>query len=119
MMDRRDILKRFGIGAIIVPVIGGAAVTSSAVELIEVPKVRPVELFKEIPKPIALSEVDKATINLKFKDGTARSIMVADWFSGTGRLLLSHRLEVFIQFSSGDSSPAATVGEIYGRANLL
>ncbi len=40
-LNRRDLLKFFGIGATIVPVIGGAVKTELPARLIEVPKVEP------------------------------------------------------------------------------
>jgi hypothetical protein len=40
-LNRRDLLRFFGIGATIVPVIGGAAKLDSPARLIEVPKVEP------------------------------------------------------------------------------
>ncbi len=118
MMDRREILKRFGIGAVIVPVIGGAAVTNSAVELIEVPKVRPVELFRELPKPLDLSKITKVTVTCQFADGKTRT-MEADNLFCNGHIEPSDRLDLFIQFSDRIASPARTIGEIYGNANLL
>jgi hypothetical protein len=76
MMDRRDLLKRFGIGAIIVPVVGGAAITSHAATLIEVPKVKPVELFASIPKELNLEDVARVTITFTMKDATERIITI-------------------------------------------
>ncbi len=42
-LNRRDLLRFFGIGATIVPVIGGAAKTESLARLIEIPKIEPVK----------------------------------------------------------------------------
>lgn len=118
MMDRRDILKRFGIGAIIVPVIGGAAATTSAVELIEVPKVRPVELFTKIPEPLALSKIKKVTLTLEYQDGKTRSIATSRNPFSSGLIKPTDTVDLFIQFSSANASPAKTVGEIYGQVEL-
>ena len=75
-MDRRDLLKRFGIGAIIAPVIGGVAVREATATLIEVPKIKPVELFTTIPNAIRLSQVKRASIHLEMFDGSIRVVTV-------------------------------------------
>ncbi len=53
-LNRRDLLKFFGIGATIVPVIGGAVKTELPARLIEVPKVEPAEQLSVEMDPEAL-----------------------------------------------------------------
>lgn len=49
-MNRRDLLKWFSAGATIAPVVSGMPKLEAAASLIEVPKVKPVTLEKEMPK---------------------------------------------------------------------
>jgi hypothetical protein len=49
-MNRRDLLKWFGAGATIAPIVSGMPKLEAAASLIEVPKVKPVTLEKEMPK---------------------------------------------------------------------
>lgn len=72
--NRRGLLKAFGIGALIAPIIGGKAETSATAQLIEVPKVKPVELFQELPKSLDARQVEKVTLLLELRDGTTRRI---------------------------------------------
>lgn len=41
MMDRRDILKLFGIGAAVVPLVGGVPDFDASASLIEIPRIEP------------------------------------------------------------------------------
>ncbi len=47
-MDRRSLLKMFGAGAAVVPLIGGVPEVSAAATLIEVPKLQPLVAPSEI-----------------------------------------------------------------------
>ncbi len=49
MFSRRELLKYFGAGATIVPVLGGVPETQAPAKLIEEPRIQPVELATEIP----------------------------------------------------------------------
>jgi hypothetical protein len=44
LTNRRDLLKYFGIGTVIVPMMGTQPVVEAASELIEIPKIQPVSL---------------------------------------------------------------------------
>lgn len=46
IFNRRDLLKAFGVGATVVPVIGGVPEIATPAKLIEVPKLEPVTLEK-------------------------------------------------------------------------
>ena len=72
MDTRRELLKRFGIGALIAPIVGGVVVPSATAELIEIPKIKPVELHTEVPKDLQIGRVVGASIVLKLSDGTTR-----------------------------------------------
>ncbi len=121
-MDRRDLLKRFGIGAIIAPIIGGVVERSASAELIEVPKVRPVELFSSVPAPVELRDVKMARIVLEINDGQTRTITLNRWPWGEGKIGISDTLGVRINFVRiENSSPRAEqeIGMISGDGVLL
>jgi len=48
-MDRRELLRYFGIGATITPMLNGAAVVEAAATLLRIPEVRPVALASTFP----------------------------------------------------------------------
>ncbi len=48
MMDRRSLLKMFGAGAAVVPLIGGVPEVGAAAKLIEVPKIEPIVSPSEV-----------------------------------------------------------------------
>lgn len=79
MTSRRSLLQYFGIGTIIVPIIGGEANKSKAAELITVPEVKRVELFRSIPKSFCMSQVESVSIQMKLKDGSFRTISIKRW----------------------------------------
>ena len=69
MKSRRDLLKFFGAGALIAPIIGAKADETSIAQLIEPPKVRPVELFREIPKKLDVRKVTRIALIFETTDG--------------------------------------------------
>lgn len=129
-MDRRDLLKRFGVGAIIAPIIGGVVERSASAELIEVPKVKPVELFSKIPGPVDLSDVVSAQIVLEMGDGQTRTLTLSKWPSfepnvrgaNTGKIGVMDSLAVGIDFFrvSNNSSPQCEypIGRLSADAKL-
>lgn len=126
MMDRRDILKRFGIGTIIAPLIGGAVDQSSAATLIEIPKVRPVELFKKIPEPLDLGKVKAAQLVFTMEDGTVRTVGINSVYASEQFEIFTpdvlNNLSVEVQFlEKRKSSPSFwnSQGRIFGDAELL
>jgi hypothetical protein len=71
-MNRRDLLKYFTAGASIIPVVGGMPKMEAAANLIEVPKISPVEIVKDIPllnsfRAIALDDIE-ISVTLKQRD---------------------------------------------------
>ena len=48
-MNRRDLLKYFGIGASVIPIVGGMPVPGAEAKLIAVPRVEPVALAENHP----------------------------------------------------------------------
>ena len=69
MKSRRDLLRVFGAGALIAPIIGAKADETSIAQLIEPPKVRPVELFREIPKKLDVRKVTRIVLIFETTDG--------------------------------------------------
>ncbi len=115
MNSRRDWLKCFRAGALIVPIIGGKAAEQHVAELIQRPSIRPVELFASIPKPIDLRNVASATVLLGMKDGATHRLEVESP-QGWGRIVVaSSRMQ--IDFNEG-SSPATDFGSIIGGFTL-
>ena len=114
-MDRRDLLRKFGIGALIVPIIGGQPEKSAAAQLIEIPKIRPVELVKELPEKIQLADVQTAELVLTMQDGTRHSIEFNTW-EAKGFLHPGHvTLEAEVCTVSQHTSPASfpKTGSLY------
>lgn len=120
-MDRRDLLKRFGIGAIIAPIVGGVVERSASAELIEIPKVKPVELFSSVPKPVDLRKVKSAQIVLEMNDGQTRTISLNRWPWGEGKIEVTDRLAARIEFLRVEnSSPRSEhrIGRVFGDGML-
>ncbi len=67
--SRRDLLKWFGAGTLIAPIVGAAPVA----RLIEVPKVELIEPKALIVKPIRLEDVESFTVTLQMKDGSSET----------------------------------------------
>lgn len=108
--SRRDLLKYFGIGAVIAPVVGGPLAT-----LIEVPKV-------EIVKPEAVSvpfnaaDVKAVAVTLHLYDGTTRTVRTYD-IRGRGQFVSGQKIE----FSIGDlvnMSPVAFFATLSGEGRI-
>lgn len=120
-MDRRDLLKRFGIGAIIAPIVGGVVERSASAELIEVPKVRPVELFSKIPAALRLRDVKTAQLVLEMKDGQTRCIAMRGWPYGEGEIKVTDFLAARVEFLRMDgASPRSEhhIGSLFCEATL-
>lgn len=69
MLDRRNLLKFFGSGALVAPIIGQAADESNAARLIEPARVEGVELFSNIPATIEVQEIKTMTLVFNMRDG--------------------------------------------------
>ena len=116
MNSRRDWLKFFGVGAVIVPIIGAKADESMAARLIEPPKIKQVELFAAVPKPINLQyNVAGVTVLLALKDGTKRRLEIK-YPQGWGTIEVdASRIE--LGFNTNDS-PVSSFGSITGGFTL-
>lgn len=121
MIDRRDLLKKFGIGALIAPIVGGAVEQSAVAELVEVPKIRPVELFSKIPETLDLSKVRSAKLVMQMADGSIRSIS-ADVVVGRGAVGPADQIRLSAELLRCERgvSPAVEfpLGRLWGSASL-
>ena len=72
MNTRRELLKYFGIGTVIVPLVGGAPDVTTPAKLIATPELKPVILTEG--KPLDLRTVKSVTVTVECHDGTRRSI---------------------------------------------
>jgi hypothetical protein len=68
-MNRRDLLKYFGAGAVVAPAVGAGPLA----RLIEAPKIE-LALPHVVVTPINLKEVNGATVILEMADGSRREI---------------------------------------------
>ncbi len=119
-MNRRELLKFFGAGTVIAPVVGGSLITSATAQLVRVPDVKPVELFSKIPEGLDLYKVRKATLSMEMDDGTVRTVGVNNLFPH-GCIGPTDKFSVGIKFIRyDDASPSAIykLGEIQGSGTL-
>lgn len=72
-MDRRDLLKMFGIGTVIVPLTAKGD-EPVPVRLIEVPKFELIDPAAAIIQPFRASDVAGALVVLKMRDGSTRQM---------------------------------------------
>jgi hypothetical protein len=107
---RRDLLKYFGIGTVIVPMVSGAPDVTTPAKLIEVPEIKPVILTEG--KTPDLKTVKSVTITLECVDGTRRSIQ-SEYIHGHGQLRPTDSLGLEI-LVIGQSSPSVRLGGLYG-----
>jgi hypothetical protein len=78
--NRRDLLKLFGIGATVVPLIGGTPEMDAPAKLIEVPKLEPVSIAATDPREI-LESLGKHEMIVSFKSQDGRTtVFRADTF---------------------------------------
>lgn len=92
-MDRRELLKLFGVGAAVVPILGGVPVAAAESKLIEIPKIEPVEELTIPQGPVDFSQFTKQLgygvapqlLKVKFTDSmTGREVLlVANTFVTT------------------------------------
>lgn len=116
MNSRRDWLKCFGAGALIVPIIGAKADESNAAQLIETPRIKPVELFAAIPKTIDLQKnVAAVAVLLTLKDGSRRRLEIQNP-EGWGTIEMKSS-QFDMTFTSGES-PISEFGSVTGGFSL-
>ena len=101
MTNRRDLLRYFGVGTIIAPVIGDKVKADVKAQLIEVPSIRKVELARAIPSTVNLCRVKGMSVVLTMDDGTVLTV-------GSDRPL-----------ANGAIDPSTTAVEISFTAALL
>lgn len=120
-MNRRDIVKYFGVGSIIAPLSSTGLQIDNAVQLIKVPEVRSVELFSKVPEPVDLSNYDRGDLILYSKDGKTTRYLTLGSLVGSGVVPVSSN-EVVIRFVEWNyqASPAFlhNTGKIDGRFTL-
>ena len=114
MKSRRDLLKFFGAGVLIAPIVGAKPDETTIAQLIEQPKIRPIELFPEIPKDLDIGKAKKVTIFIEMANGERRRI-TAEPQSGWG-ILGAADDQVELHFSGRRySSPQSYSASLYCR----
>jgi hypothetical protein len=108
--SRRDLLKFFGVGATVIPVIGGAPEPDAAARLIEVPKVELITAAT-IPEPFDLANVQEISITFRLRDGTRRAAMSRS-IQASGRLEPGFAIRLTVTSNDG-TSPAVFKHEGY------
>lgn len=103
-MNRRDLLKYFGAGTIITT----AAVAGPVARIIEPPKV---ELVKELPDEIDLSQVESISVRFNMKDGSARHRKSIDKWAVRGSVKPGEILDCV--FRTGPVSPYSVLAQIH------
>lgn len=107
--NRRDLLKYFGIGTVIIPVIGGTPETEKPATLIEVPKVEIAEALPAVTgEDLDLRRVRSARLTLGLSDGTSRVLEFFPTFGNGPRSIPAGRdLNIQVNISlDGPGSPA-------------
>jgi hypothetical protein len=107
---RRDLLKYFGIGTVIVPIVSGAPDVTTPAKLIATPELKQVILADT--KPIDLKTVKSVTITLECVDGSRGSIQ-SEFINGGGLIRQTDHLGILITFL-GQSSPSSRIGALQG-----
>lgn len=116
-MLRRELLKYFAAGTIITP-LGASPVKA---ELLEVPRVRPIEPPK-ILRPVNMGQLESATLILRMHDDTERSLALTDLLTRGDLMFTSDRVSVTVRISEEtQSSPIAVTRSIaiLGRGEFL
>lgn len=117
-MDRRELLKKFSIGTLIAPIVGGAAETSAAAKLIEVPKV---ELVSAQPsgRPLDFRNIKSLTISFENNDGSVGSLICHNPYPRfKGRIESGKRIGMELSLCEY-TSPVTVVVDIGGEATVL
>jgi hypothetical protein len=109
-------MKLFGIGATIVPIIGGAAVEDAAAKIIEAPKVELVTPGIAAPD-LYMTDIESCTLVAHMVDGSTRHLQLTNLFR-MGKLR-THITESFTFDVIRNSSPVSLLGSLRGRATLL
>lgn len=124
-MNRRDLLKHFGIGTIIVPAAAVAASeTAPRASLVELPVIEPVKLVTSL-ELIKLSQVKSVELSFAMFDGTTRRIsipqprLVSDdqFLTIGGEINLARTTHVDLRISQQDLFPSPSSWYYFGQMN--
>ncbi len=121
IMKRRDLLKFFAAGTVIAPV-AGETITA---RLIEVPKVEPIQVATQLPRPLHLGDVDKVRIIFTRMDGTTETVNAdVTWFrQGTyGNFVPGSEMEINMELLAAGQAGSPQVwtrkGELRAAGRL-
>lgn len=117
-INRRDLLKLFGIGAIAVPVLGGAPQMEAAVQIIEVPKIQPVELYTvyDIPNTARQLRPKPLKMTVIFETDEGKSLVFqTDTFITEAKVETIDITSYQDQFRAFAPGTNATTWELKGR----
>ncbi|SRR6266436_3845328 len=108
--SRRDLLKYFGIGAVIAPAVGGPLAT-----LIEVPKI---EIAKPemVSLPFNVGDVKAVFVTLHLYDGSTRTVQTHN-INGRGQFVTGDKIELSIR-NLLNASPAVYSGSLFGDGRI-
>jgi hypothetical protein len=119
MNSRRELLKLFGAGTIIAPIVGGVSLSDAQAKLIEPPKVELVGAGG-IPPTIDLADVKSVSVVFEMQDG-ASARLTFGYPYGSGRLVPSDRLSALLSFgrvhmntSPMHTEPLGSLSDTYG-----
>lgn len=120
MNTRRDWLRLFGAGSLIVPLIGGGPDEHNAAQLIETPRIKRVELFKHNSSTLLYWEqlnleanLIGAEIVLSMRDGSRKRFAVED-MRATG-IIDAFSPQIEIAFVNRKTSPLSESALITGN----
>lgn len=96
---RRDLLKHFGIGAVVAPIVAGKPNLELPARLLAVPKVELIEA-KAMPdfSPVVLADVKSISVVFEFANGSRRTILGDYLFQRDGYAPGAKQLQIDIQF---------------------
>ncbi len=120
MPTRRELLKYFGAGAVIAPLVAGE-VQARLIEPAHVELVKPKYGLKELPAEISMEDISAVEMTLVMKDGTTRRATVIPWSWSEGKFpSLESRASIIITQEVGGNSPSyeRKIGAVYGKAVL-
>ena len=124
MLNRRDLLKFFGVGSTIVPVISGTPIAEPVAQLIVPATVRQIELPKpvQIVEPFYSEDVAGAELVLYLHNGqTRKANLRRPYPTSQKRQMLApdDQVEVHVRISDGYQSPAKTKAEFHLDGELV
>ncbi len=109
MNTRRELLKYFGIGTVIVPLVSGAPDVRTPAKLISEPDIKPV-ILSEV-KPLDLRVIKSLTLTIECLDGSRHSIQ-SEYVFGRGLIRPEDRCAIRAEIFNDHSSPRNQIGLI-------